>query len=398
MLMKKTLIIIAALFSLVACKSLKEEWQPVFNFSKGSYEGFTPYTESYLKLHYGFKEFTTIADFKKMYKPGGTYIYDDIWIKGQVISEDRSGNIYKDLYIQDETGAMDVKIGKGSLYSEFVPGQWVYVNCRDMLLGAYHGQPQLGLDPDDTSTNEYESSYMDLQAIIQEHVFKGAVEEPIKPYEVSEAEVAESVNGGFNGKLWNRLVTIKNLTYGDEIFALLYPNPSLDHKSGNPENRLFLSKPDKAADVIAGFDYTWGIDTWAMSKAKTIEYVSAGVWDTAVVGSGSTRYGPITQRPIDFQGLPESVLQNFGPDAELSYKEIMIKYAQGNYVSHYFKMSGGTIVQVRTSGFSRFSDEKLDSRILDKSAKVTITGILAVYDGSAQFTLIDEPSKSVKLD
>ncbi|MBP5374655.1 MAG: hypothetical protein J6Y31_07090, partial [Bacteroidales bacterium] len=84
--MKKTLIIIAALFSLVACKSLKEEWQPVFNFSKGSYEGFTPYTEGFLKLHYGFKEFTTIADFKKMYKPGGTYIYDDIWIKGQVIS------------------------------------------------------------------------------------------------------------------------------------------------------------------------------------------------------------------------------------------------------------------------------------------------------------------------
>ena len=87
------------------------------------------------------------------------------------------------------------------------------------------------------------------------------------------------------------------------------------------------------------------------------------------------------------------MLDSFGFDAYSPYKDIMATYATANYVSHYFTI-GKTDVQVRTSGYAKFADDQLDERLLS-GASCDITGILTVYNDAAQFTLIDEPSKSV---
>ena len=378
--MKKTIIAIFALAALASCQSLIEEWQPVFSIDPDEPAWFVPYTEETLPDFSG--TFTTIKDLKAMYKNGKPMeITGNVWIKGQVTSSDKTGNIYRELYIQDKTGGIDLKLGKSSLYSEYSLGQWVYVYCDGLTLGAYNGMPQLGLEADQTTTNDYETSYIDVQVIIDQHVFRGAFDKPVKPAVVTEADVKASLSAGFKGDLWGKLVTIKGLTYGNEIFALFYPNSNLPHTSANPENRVFLS--DKG---------TWGINTWACSKAKYIEYLQKGAWDAAEVGSGATRYGSIKGKPSEYL-KPGKTLDSFGADADLTYKEIMIKYANGNYVSHYFKL-GSTDIQVRTSGFARFADIQLDPAILN-GATVDITGILTIYSGSAQFSLIDEPSVSV---
>ena len=378
--MKKTIIAIFALAALASCQSLIEEWQPVFSIDPDEPAWFVPYTEETLPDFSG--TFTTIKDLKAMYKNGKPMeITGNVWIKGQVTSSDKTGNIYRELYIQDKTGGIDLKLGKSSLYSEYSLGQWVYVYCDGLTLGAYNGMPQLGLEADQTTTNDYETSYIDVQVIIDQHVFRGAFDKPVKPAVVTEPDVKASLSAGFKGDLWGKLVTIKGLTYGNEIFALFYPNSNLPHTSANPENRVFLS--DKG---------TWGINTWACSKAKYIEYLQKGAWDAAEVGSGATRYGSIKGKPSEYL-KPGKTLDSFGADADLTYKEIMIKYANGNYVSHYFKL-GSTDIQVRTSGFARFADIQLDPAILN-GATVDITGILTIYSGSAQFSLIDDPSVSV---
>ena len=379
--MKKIFIALLALAAAVSCQSLIEEWQPV---TGGPDEpgGFKIYTESELPGFGG--TFTSIKDLKAMYKSGGISVSGNVWIKGQVISTDITGNIYRELYIQDNTGGIDVKIGKSSLYGEFALGQWVYVYCDNLQLGAYNDMPQLGLEADNTSTNEYETSYIDVQAIIDQHVFKGAYDTPVAPTVVTEADVKAALTAGYTGELWGKLVTIQNMVYGNEIFALFYPNPNLPHKSANPENRIFLSG-----------NGVWGITTWACSKAKFIEYLQAGVWDTAEVGSGATRYGAgsILKKPSEVLA-PGKVLDSFGPDKDITYKEIMIKYATANYVSHYFKV-GSTNIQVRTSGYSKFADEELSAAVRG-GAPVSITGILTIYNGAAQFSLVDMPSVSVK--
>lgn len=380
--MKKIYIALAlALFSLASCRSLIEEWQPVFTGKYANPEPSKIYSEADLK-EYGFSgNFTTISALKALYKNVPYDINSNIWIKGQVTTSDVSGNLYREIYIQDETGGIDLKLGKSSLYSEYTIGQWLYVNCSNLVLGAYNGMPQLGAEADNTSTNEYETSYIDVQTVIDQHVFKGPMDNPIAPLVVSEQDITGAISKGFTGDLWGKLVTVPGLLYKKEIFALFYPNPNMPHKSGNPENRVFLSD-----------NGTWGITTWALTKARFISDIYEGKWDTAEVGSGSTRYGPITGSPAQYL-QPGKVLDSFGFDAYSPYKDIMANYATANYVSHYFTL-GKTDVQVRTSGYAKFADEQLDERIQNGST-CDITGILTVYNGAAQFTLIDEPSKSV---
>ena len=128
--------------------------------------------------------------------------------------------------------------------------------------------------------------------------------------------------------------------------------------------------------------------------------IGSGEWDTAEVGSGSTRYGPITGKPSDYL-QPGKALDCFGADADLSYKEIMVKYATANYVSHYFTMAQSQDIQIRTSGYAKFASQQIPQAILD-GAPVTVTGIASIYTGSTppgvQISLIDEPSVSVVLE
>ena len=387
--MKKIIVILAAAAALVSCRSLIEEWQPVFGDPKPS-EEYTPYTDSNLPPGApALTSFKTIKELKALYKGTPLSVSGNVWVKGTVISTDITGNIYREIYIQDATGGIDLKLGKSSLYSEYALGQTLYVYCDDLTLGAYNDMPQLGVGADATSTNEYETSYIDLQAIIDQHVFKGEVGTPIAPQVVDESAVKSAITSGFTGELWGKLVTIKGLKYGKQIFALVYPNPNLPHKSGNPENRVFLSEA------------TWGIKTWSLSKAKYIEMLDSGAWDQAEVGSGATRYGPGSVCKIvrdALTGTPqESRLDAFGMDADITYKEVMKKYATANYVSHYFKI-GNTNIQIRTSGYAKFADQELDPGVLDGSKTVDITGIMTIYSGAAQFTLVDEPSVSVKVN
>ena len=383
--MKKYLFAIAALAAVASCKSLKEEWDPVFTINQPDAAYKLPYTEAQLKETEGLEEITSIADLKALYKNGPVTIEQNIWIKGKVISSDKSGNIYNEMYIQDGKSATDgaaitLKLGKGSLYNEYPIGSWVYVKCQHLTLGAYNGMLQLGMGADETATNEYETSYINLQAIIDAHVFRGFQDEPFAPVALTEDALKAAVSAGASDKIWGKMVTLKGCVYDNQIFALFYPNSNMAHKSSNPENRVFLSD-----------NGTWGVDTWACTKAGYIGYLESGAWDSAEVGSGATRYGSILGTPAKY--LDEDTAAKFGSDAFLTYKEIMIKYAAANYISHYFKL-GETDVQVRTSGFAKFAGSKLPGEILEKKP-VTITGIVTLYNGSAQISLVDDPAISV---
>ena len=379
--MKKTLFALAALAALVSCKSLKNEWDPVFDNGKNKPAKETFYTDIDM-TNMGMRR-VSIADLKALYQGKPTLVSGNVWIKGQVTTSDQSGNIYNEIYLQDDSGAIDLKLGRSSLYNEYKLGQWVYVKCDGLTLGSYNGMPQLGFAADETTTNEYDTSYIQLQALIDEHVFKGEQDTPVKPAVVSEDEIKKALSKGTQDPLWGMLITVQGLTYGNQIFALFYPNPNMAHKSGNPENRVFLSD--------AG---TWGVDTWACTKAGFIGYLNEGVWDAAQVGSGATRYGTIMGTPNQY--LSDDVAKKFGSDAFLTYKEIIIKYATANYISHYFKL-GSTDVQVRTSGYAKFADKVIDEDIL-AGAPVDITGIITLYSGAAQFTLVDDPSISVVIE
>ena len=332
----------AALTLLASC----DEWEPVFTGDYGKADVYKPVTLTPNK---------TILELKSLYKNAPVKIEDGIIIGGQVISEDRSGNIYKSIYIQDATGAIEVKIGKNSLYNDYKLGQWVYVKCSGLTLGAYNGMIQLGYED---ASGEYETSYLDVQYIIDTHIFRGELDTPLAPKKVAESDLLKEENLGC-------YVEIDGLKYGSvknpggEIFCLIYVDSSKDKKSNS--NRIFLSSTDNDNKPVK--DPSWGIMTWAMSKQGFISYLNSGVFDAGRLKDNS--------KPIS--------------DPEL--KSALIKNADAYAVSQYFRM-GSTDVQVRTSGYAKFADTQIDKKILD-GATVNMKGIITVYKNAAQFTLID---------
>jgi len=92
---------------------------------------------------------TTIAELLAMHEIGSEDSYDSIppgvIISGVVTTSDEWGNNYKYLNIEDETGAIQIKINSTALYNKYKVGQRLYVLCDGLVLGDYRKLPQLGL-------------------------------------------------------------------------------------------------------------------------------------------------------------------------------------------------------------------------------------------------------------
>lgn len=368
--MKKILIFAAALLASVSCQSLKEEFQPVFT---GKYED--PAVDQPVNMEAN----CTIGELAAMYETGKPWTIDrNLVISGIVSTTDKYGNFYKSFYIQDETGGIELKLGKNGLYNDYLPGQRIYVSCRDLELGMYgykagsgNGMVQIGYsDP----SGSYETSYLESSLLIDTHVFKGEVEGEVEPVvlEPSDLPGSKDIQGTASCPYLGKLVTIRNLwyswyddQYGDlnEAFALLYIDSNKDKKASS--NRIFISGENT------------GITTWAMSEEKMDEYLQSGMWDAVNIGNANDynygtvgdyrdRINPVNGQP--YYGIdrsPYSVSQYFSTE-------------QGGK---------GTCVQIRTSGYCRFADTEIDPQVLSGSRSINVTGILTLYQGKIQVTV-----------
>ena len=373
--MKKSLIITAALLALASC-GLKEEFQPVFT---GKYPA--PEPERYWSDE-DFGRITSIADLVSGYTIGQPKVLGSTVIKGTVSTTDRPGNFYKSFYIQDETGGIEIKVGKNGLYNDYLLGQTIYVDCEDLTLGMYGyksgnyggmGMAQLGFsDP----SGSYETSYMEIPLLIDAHVLRGNPSElhPVTPAVITSASQLPDPKTATQAtnKLIGSMVTLKGLTYGNEVFCLLYLDSNQDKKSYT--NRVFLSSSNSS-------DPTCGITTWAMSKEKMTEYLYSGIWDECKVGSGNTYAEDEEGNTLTVgsyrgeNGLYDASINGFNGIERTAYS-----------VSQYFKL-GSTDIQIRTSGFCKFCDVEIDPDVLSGRATIDVTGVLTLYQGSFQLVV-----------
>ena len=101
----------------------------------------------------------------------------DLYIKGKVISDDTEGNVYKTLYIQDETSGIEIKLNN-NVGLKYKKGTWVYVRLTGLYLGNYRMMLSLGGPPSESYNKAgehkfYANSNLELQSIIDQHVFAG---------------------------------------------------------------------------------------------------------------------------------------------------------------------------------------------------------------------------------
>lgn len=99
---------------------------------------------------------STIKELKDKYKSvissdGYQLIEEDALIRGVVVGNDESGNIYKQLFVQDETGGICISIDGNNMNTNFHVGQELAIDCKGLYIGGYGGMAQIGAVYTDSS-------------------------------------------------------------------------------------------------------------------------------------------------------------------------------------------------------------------------------------------------------
>ena len=113
------------------------------------------------------------------YKLIGEDIFEghDVYIMGVVTSDDTEGNVYKSLYIQDETSGIEIKLNN-NVGIRYKKGSLVYVRLTGLYLGNYRMMLSLGGAPSESWNKAgehkfYANSNLELQSVIDKYVFLG---------------------------------------------------------------------------------------------------------------------------------------------------------------------------------------------------------------------------------
>lgn len=164
-----------------------------------------------------FSIYKSIAELRSsMGVAGGKEIKENILISGTVIADDRSGNFYQQIIIDDGTAAIPILLDANNLYNDFPIGQKVYVKCQGLYTGFYYKLPQLGYVPDTKGLLSAIPFHLWNQFII-----RSAERDTIKPIEVSVADAMKS-----KSELLNRLITLKEAQILDTALAQQYALPA----------------------------------------------------------------------------------------------------------------------------------------------------------------------------
>lgn len=90
----------------------------------------------------------TIAELKAKYasiiNSGVEEIKNNIIIEGVVVANDESGNVYKQIIINDTTGAIIIGVNDVGLYAMAPKGQRVRIDCKGLHIGGYGKMAQIG--------------------------------------------------------------------------------------------------------------------------------------------------------------------------------------------------------------------------------------------------------------
>lgn len=164
-----------------------------------------------------FAIYKTIAELRNsMGVSGVKEIKENILISGVVIADDRSGNFYKQIIIDDGTAAIPLLLDANNLYNDFPIGQKIYVKCQGLYTAFYYKLPQLGYVPDSKGLLSSIPFHLWNQFIIQSDE-----RDTINAIEVSIADAMKA-----KSELFNRLVTITDAQILDTALVQQYALPS----------------------------------------------------------------------------------------------------------------------------------------------------------------------------
>lgn len=113
----------------------------------------------------------------------GRVITYDVVVRGRVTSSDEQRNIYQSLFVEDETGALEVRVGLSPLYSTYPEGLDVALHLKGCRADYYRGVLQIGAD----ALGEYVETITAPESV--ERVIRRGVD--VKPREATEMRLED---------------------------------------------------------------------------------------------------------------------------------------------------------------------------------------------------------------
>ena len=101
-------------------------------------------------------EIVSLKDVMAKYVPGAyTQIGLDKYLQGVVVADDKSGNFYKTLIVEDDNSDLGIAllIDQNELNALYPVGRRVFIKLRDLTISDYNGLPQIGMGVDNSGTS-----------------------------------------------------------------------------------------------------------------------------------------------------------------------------------------------------------------------------------------------------
>jgi hypothetical protein len=143
---------------------------------------------------------TSIAALKATHTSSGAYnlITTDVIISGVVVADDKSGNFYKQLYIEDATGGLQILLDANSLYGSFPVGRKIFIKCNGLCISDYNGTMELGVKATVAGSPSLEGIPANL---VSQYVIGGSLNNPVVPHVVTLAQLTTGMQDRYLGTL-----------------------------------------------------------------------------------------------------------------------------------------------------------------------------------------------------
>ena len=140
---------------------------------------------------------------------------DEIYLKATVTADDASGNFYKTLYFQDETGALTINPDQSELNAAYAEGNIIYVKLNGLYIAKDYSVPKLAYGIDGTTLLRIPD------ALVWDFLFGGKKGPVIEPEVITLAELNNN-----SAAYFNKLVTITGVEFTEEFLGGTYAIPN----------------------------------------------------------------------------------------------------------------------------------------------------------------------------
>ncbi|MCD7969780.1 MAG: DUF5689 domain-containing protein [Alistipes sp.] len=183
-----------------------------------------------------------IGTVRAMCGDGVMNVTDSIIVAGYISANDKSGNIYRSFFIEDGTGAMEIRAGMYSLHNTYIQGRYTAVKLYGLTVSLYNGTLQAGM-----SVNDYGNApgYIDSWTVAGDYLVPGSEFNEVEPLPLTVPQLLPQYCG--------RLITIPGLVLVE------------DEESGEDDGQ---EEEDIAERIYPAGDFIYPDVTWAYPRTE----------------------------------------------------------------------------------------------------------------------------------